>query len=158
MMMPLERPARWSRTDLMVAVIALFFLLAARPVLAQSNLNPTAPANATQNSTTPSNTLTNGTTAPGGSLNPAMPATQTATQSASQTTNPQGQPYLNPAPVLNPGASQTQREAAARQNGFNGANPRLQPLPECRVEDSACIEQRNRMNQNNPQTAPAFNR
>lgn len=123
MMIPLERPARWSRTDLLVAVIALLFLLAARPILAQSNSNP-------------------------------------STQQGQSYLNPTLNPELNP--PMNPGASQSQREADARQNRFNGTvpptNPQLQPLVECRVEDTACIEQRNRMNPNSPQTAPTFNR
>ncbi len=152
-MMPLDRhlarPGRMSRTDLMVAIIALLFLLAARPILAQTN--PTT----NQVPTTPSNTL--GTVPPGGSINPSMTATPAPNTAQSQQSNPYVNPLLNPPPAVNPGSSQSQRDANARQPGSN-LNPQLQPLPECRIDDAACIEQRNRMNQTNPQTAPTFNR
>jgi len=153
MMMPLDRhlarPGRMSRTDLMVAIIALLFLLAARPILAQTN--PTT----NQVPTTSSNTL--GTVPPGGSINPSMTATPAPNTAQSQPSNPYVNPLLNPPPAVNPGSSQSQRDANARQPGSN-LNPQLQPLPECRIDDAACIEQRNRMNQTNPQTAPTFNR
>ena len=45
MMMPLDRPARMSRTDLLVAIIALLFLLAARPILAQTSNESDKPTN-----------------------------------------------------------------------------------------------------------------
>ena len=140
-MMPIERQARWTRTDLLVAVIALLFLIAARPALAlaQSNLNPnTNPSQNTPaaNSQT-TGSLTNGTTAPGGSLNPSLinPSMTATPATSSQSTGTQAQGYAPPV-----------------------VNPRLQPLPECRIEDTACLEQRNRLNQENPQTAPTFNR
>ena len=162
MMMPLDRhlarPGRMSRTDLMVAIIALLFLLAARPILAQttSNTGATGTINPTTNQvpTTPSNTL--GTIPPGGSINPSMTATPAPNTAQSQS-NQYVNPLLNAPPAVNPGSSQSQRDANARQPGAN-LNPQLQPLPECRIDDAACIEQRNRMNQTNPQTAPTFNR
>lgn len=150
----LERPGRMSRTDLMVAIIALLFLLAARPVLAQTNstggtMNPTVNQ---QIPTTPSNTL--GTIPPGGSINPSVTATPAPNTAQS---NQYVNPLLNAPPAVNPGSSQSQRDANARQ-GTNLNNPKVQPMAECRVDDAACIEQRNRMNQTNPQTAPTFNR
>lgn len=157
MLMPIEPPIATAtrninRADLMIALAALLFLLIARPLLAQtsnSQTTGTLPA-----ATTPMNAT--GMTTPGGSINPSMTAPPVQNQnSASQST------YLNPptaTPTINPGSSQSQRDANAGRFRNNVNNPQLQTLPECRVDDSNCIEQRNRMNQTNPQTAPTFNR
>lgn len=115
MMMPLDRPAQMSRTDLLVAIIALLFLLAARPALAHKT---------------------------------------TTTTDTAPTIAPLD-PMQNPS-YLNPGSSQSQRDANARRT--RNRTSRFQPAPECRDGDTNCIEQRNRMNPTNQQTAPTFNR
>lgn len=140
MIYQLERPDQKIRPDLIIAIASLLFLLAAKPLFAQS-----------------ANSFTTGTTSQGGTLSPTMTATPGP---SNQTSSQQQSTYLNPplsTPTITPGSSQSQRDASARQNRTN-ITPQFQPLPECRIEDTACIEQRNRMNQTNPQTAPTFTR
>lgn len=147
MTMPVSPTERLNRADLAVAIfsflISICLLFIARPIVAQTTTF-TDPA-------VPNNQL-----APLNTYNPS----RTATPGSTTQNNRSSSTYLNPTatPTINPGSSQSQRDANARQPGTNLNNPQLQPLPECRIEDTACIEQRNQLNPTNPQTAPTFNR
>lgn len=111
--------------DLTLAIISVGLIFIAIPLFAQ-----TFPAD----STTPTS--------------PAMESTATPRSYVN--------PIIVPVPETAPltGSSQSQRSADASQNNTR-SNSQIQPLPECKVDDSVCIETRNKQNGINPQTAPA---
>ncbi len=135
--------------DLTLAIISLGLIFIAKPLVAQtfpaettSGRQQTTIHSAGQNSAVPTKS---------GAV-PSSPAMESTAATRS---------YINPiiAPVpdtaVTPGSSQSQRSANAEQNNTNNIL-QVQPLPECKVDDSVCIELRNKQNGLNPQTAPAF--
>ncbi|CAN5509380.1 hypothetical protein BH10BDE1_BH10BDE1_13410 [soil metagenome] len=114
MTMPIEARQKLNLNEIMIAIVALLFLLIARPLLAQAASRTTSPSSTT------------------------IPA------------------YVTPEQTAKNAGSLSQREASARQNGGTSLNP--QAMPECRIDDSNCIEQRNKLNQQNQENAPTLHR
>lgn len=114
MLMSIEARDKLNLNDIVIAIVALLFLLIARPLLAQTVSRTTSPSSTT------------------------IPA------------------YVSPEQTAKNADSQFQREASARQNGATSLNP--QAMPACRIDDSKCIEQRNKLNQQNQENAPTLHR
>lgn len=158
-------------SDLTLALVSVLLIFVAKPLVAQTFGGAET---TTMGSSTTSSSATTTTTSGGDSS--ATPSLPTSTTGGSNSTMQSGSTsgfasplqggYVNP--IHNPnandrgpktGASQSQRSANANQNN-QSTGLQVQPLPECRVDDTACIEQRNNQNKNtnslNSQTAPAF--
>ena len=128
--------------DLTLAILSVGLIFIAKPLFAQ-----TFPAESPNG-----RTQTTIHSATGQGAIPSSPAME-STATPRSYVNPITTPVPETAPLT--GSSQSQRSANTTQNNTN-TNSQFQPLRECKVDDSVCVEMRDKKNGINPQTAPAL--